>query len=213
MISHDGGIMKISIKLSLLFSQMIFFILLPIGLELTNYVNPLVVVVVWVCLSAAVLFFVCFVKHEKIRISERILHLLMFLYLIGLLILLFFRPENQTYGTVNLVPFDTIRMYLSGHFTYIIPVYNLGANIALFIPFGLYYQYIARKPQLKQLFAISTLIVSIIEGLQFFTKRGSLDIDDVILNVLGVCIGYFLYPLFQKVVFVKQNGKYRADEM
>ena len=82
----------------------------------------------------------------KNSIFKRFLHVLTFLYSIGLLILLFFRPKGSSYGTINLIPFDTISFYLSGNVSYLISFYNLGANIGLFIPFGLYYRYIKKTP-------------------------------------------------------------------
>ena len=53
---------------------------------------------------------------------------------------------------------------------------------------------------MKQLLFITVCSISTIEWLQLITKRGSLDIDDFILNVLGVCLGYLIYSFFQKVL-------------
>ncbi len=199
---HGRNINK-SIKLSFLYSQIVFIILLPVCIELTKYLHPIVFGVVWFCVFFLVLFGVCWMKKEKIRISKNILHCLTFVYSIGLLILLFFRPNGQSHRTINLIPFDTIYFYLSGNVDYLIALYNLGANIGLFIPFGLYYTYTNKTSGIKQLILIAICSISMIEGLQFITKRGSLDIDDLILNVLGVCIGYIAYPFFQKVFVIK----------
>ncbi|WP_281176533.1 VanZ family protein [Cytobacillus solani] len=43
------------------------------------------------------------------------------------------------------------------------------------------------------------LLISLIEILQFITHRGSLDIDDLILNLFGIFIGYLLYPAFKRI--------------
>ena len=187
--------MKKGIIMSFIFSQSVFIILLPLWVELTKYLHPIVIGVVWSLIFFLVLFIVCLVKNEQIRFSKHILHAFTFLYSTGLLILLFFRPKGQNYGTINLIPFNTIHFYLSGNVGYLIALYNLGANIGLFIPFGLYYRYIKKTPSMKQLLIITIFSISTIEWLQFFTKRGSLDIDDLMLNVLGVCLGYFIYPL------------------
>ena len=192
-----------NIKLSLLYSQIVFLIFLPVWIELTKYLHPIFIGVVWFLITFSVLLCVCWVKKEKIRLSKKILYVLTFLYSIGLLILLFFRPKAQSYGTINLIPFETIHFYLSGNIAYLIALYNLGANIGLFIPFGLFYRYTKKTPALKQLLIITICSISTIEWLQFITKRGSLDIDDLILNVLGVCLGYFIHPLFQKVLVIK----------
>lgn len=195
--------MKKTIKLSLFYSQAVFFILLPIWIELTNYLHPIVIGVVWFSLTFLTLFCICWVRKDKIQLSKHILHGLTILYSVGLLILLFFRPKSQSYGDINLIPFDTIYFYLSGNVDYLIALYNLGANIGLFIPFGLYYRYLKETASMKLLLIITICSISMIEGLQFITKRGSLDIDDLILNILGVCLGYLIHPFFQKVLVIK----------
>jgi len=52
----------------------------------------------------------------------------------------------------------------------------------------------------KRKFIYPLLSISGIEICQFVFRRGSLDVDDLILNMIGVYLGYFLYPLFKKVV-------------
>ena len=193
------------IKLSFLYSQIIFFMLLPLWIELTKYLHPIVIGVVWFSLSFLILFGVSWLTKEKIHLSKPIVRLLTFLYSIGLFILLFFRTKGQNYGTINLIPFDTIYFYLSGNVNFLIALYNLGANIGLFLPFGLYYKYFKEKPSMKQLLIITICSISMIEWLQFITKRGSLDIDDLILNVLGVYLGYLIQPFFQTVLVIKSS--------
>jgi glycopeptide antibiotics resistance protein len=43
-------------------------------------------------------------------------------------------------------------------------------------------------------------MITMIEVLQFLTKRGSLDVDDLILNVFGVYAGYGLSRSIKKVL-------------
>lgn len=194
--------MKKNIKLSFLYSQIVFFIFLPVWIELTNYLHPIVIGVVWFSISFTFLFVVFWINKEEIRISKNILHLLTILYSIGLMILLFFRPNGSSYGSINLVPLNTIYFYLSGNVDFLIALYNLAANIALFIPYGLYYRYISKTSSFKQLLIITLCSITTIEWLQFITKRGSLE-DDLILNVLAVAFGYLIYPLFKRVFVVK----------
>lgn len=194
-----------NIKLSFLYSQIIFIILLPVWVEITKYLHPIAIGVIWFSISILVLFGMCWVKKEKIRLSKNILHVITFLYSLGLLILLFFRPSGQSYGTINLIPFNTINFFLSGKVDYLIALYNLGANIGLFIPFGVYYRFTKKTSGMKQLLLITLCTITAIECLQFFTKRGIFDIDDLILNVIGVCLGYFVFPFFEKVLFLKES--------
>ncbi len=192
--------MKKNIKLNLVFSQILFVALLPIWMKLTQYLHPLVIGVVWFCWTTIILLIGLWVTKEKIAISRTMLDLVIFCYSIGLLILLFFRPENQYYGSINLTPFKTVMFYLEGHVDLLIAFYNLGANIGLFIPFGIYYCFKKETPRIGQLLIISFFSISLIEGMQFVTKRGSLDIDDLILNIVGVFMGYLLYPFLKRVL-------------
>lgn len=195
--------MKQTIKRSLVYSQMIFIILLPIWFKLTLYLHPIVIGVVWFLITVLLLFGFCYVKKEKLQISKRSMQIATSLYSAGLIVLLFFRPGGQNYGGFNLIPFNTIRFYLTGHVPFFIAFYNLGANIALFILYGLYYRYVSKTPQLKQLLILAICTVGLIEYLQFITKRGSLDMDDLILNVIGVYIGYLIQPFLRKVLTIK----------
>ena len=45
--------------------------------------------------------------------------------------------QGETYVGINLIPFASIRQSLH-HFYWLVPVRNIGGNIALFIPFGFF---------------------------------------------------------------------------
>lgn len=137
--------MKTNIKYSFYYSQTLFIVLLPFWIKLTNYLHPIVFAVVWLAITILVFFSVFLIKKEKMRLPKHFLHLFVFLYTIGLLTLLFFRPKNQSYNTFNLIPFDTIHFYFSGRVNIFIAFYNLVGNIGLFIPFGLYYCYLKKQ--------------------------------------------------------------------
>ena len=193
--------MKKSLLLSIIVAIGLFALLSPLLFKLVSYLHPIVLGVVLFCMVIAVFFIVIFIRKEKVQLRHSHFYILLLLYTIALFILLFFRPANQTYQSLNLVPFSTIAFYLSGKVNGLISFYNLAANIGLFIPFGLFLK--VKKCTPFQLFYIPILFVSLIELLQYFTRRGSLDIDDLILNVLGFFIGYLVYPLFNRVFKVK----------
>ena len=195
--------MNKSMILSIIFSQIVFFIFFPVWVELTKYLHSIVIVVVWFLIIFVFLFGVSWIRKEEVLISKRILNGLILFYTLGLIILLYFRPGGANNGSVNLIPLETISYYLTGSVSFLITFYNLGANIGLFIPFGLYYRYVKRVPSMMQLFLISVGVISLIEFVQFLTRRGSLDIDDLILNVLGVVLGYIIFPVFRKVFVIR----------
>ncbi|WHY78441.1 VanZ family protein [Neobacillus sp. WH10] len=189
--------------LSIGLSQLLFVVLLPVWLRLLSYLHPVVLVVVWMCLTIVVFFLVYYVRKETIHISKNIIKSVISIYSLGLLVLLFFRPANQDYSQVNFVPFKTIVGFLSGNGDFLIAFYNLTANVLLFVPYGVVTFMLYKSPSRRQLFLIPAGVIFLIETIQHLTKRGSMDIDDFILNLLGVWIGYALYPVIQKVVKVK----------
>jgi len=188
--------------LSLLISQSIFLLLLPWSLPFLAYLHPIALGVIWLCLTGIVFFMVFGLRGERLTISYPFFLSLFILYNITLLILLFFRPHDQHYETWNLIPFATISSYFLGAKNWMIATYNLLANIALFIPWG----WFIRLHWQKWTFTlwISFTCILLIEILQFLTNRGSLDIDDFILNLLGVWIGYWLQPLMTKVFLIQK---------
>ncbi len=201
MVNH----LKKSIKLSIILSQGIFLLLYPFFSSLVSYLHPIVLVVVWACLTGLVVFLVFWIRKDIISISYSLFISFFILYTVSLMVLLFFRPHDQSYTTWNLEPFLTILYYLSGEVTPLIAFYNLVANIGLFIPYGIFLMLRNEKVRFPvfRLLYIPLLFISFIEFIQFITHRGSLDIDDLILNMLGVCLGYLLFPLFKCVVHLR----------
>ena len=197
--------MKKNIVISLFISQSVFIILLPVWIELTKYLHPIVIGVVW--------FLIFFLAVIWCMPSKKGANSIFQTYPPCFNLSIFYRVADSYYFsdqkdkiTGPLILFlliPSIFIFL-GNVGYLIALYNLGANIGLFIPFGLYYRYIKKTPSMKPLLLITIFSIGTIEWLQFFTKRGSLDIDDLILNVLGVCLGYFIYPVFLKVLVMKE---------
>jgi glycopeptide antibiotics resistance protein len=193
--------MKIAILMSAVLSQLSFLVLVPVYIKLFSYLHPIVILIVWFCQTLLISFIVFGVKRIKIQIRSTLFNWILILYSFGLIMLLFFRPSDQNYHTWNLTPFSTISFYLNGDINPLVAFYNLAANIGLFIPFGIFILLHIRTAQ--ALVLIPCAGIAAIEITQFLTKRGSLDIDDIILNLLGVFIGYLLYPVFRKVITIK----------
>lgn len=108
---------------------------------------------------------------------------------------------------MNLIPFKTISEYIMAIFTgsmnLSIPVMNLLGNLLMFMPMGFFAPLFLRRIKNWNsyiLFIIGTLLN--IEFLQFITKRGSFDVDDLILNFIGAVLGYILWntKLVQRLV-------------
>lgn len=201
-------------KKPLFFSTAITFILfllfLPFIYQLTFYLHPIAIATVFLCLWFLTTFITFLVGKITITIPYSIFIGVLVLYSVTLFILLFFRPTSQYYGTYNLIPFSTIYFFLSGKVNLLISFYNLAANIVLFIPYGIYIM--IRKPTtILSYIYLPIVFISIIEILQYLTQRGNLDIDDLLLNVIGVFLGYLLYPVFRRVIKITVSSTIREQ--
>ncbi len=100
---------------------------------------------------------------------------------------------------INLTPFKTIRNYwyvltngtsvaMRNHC-----LVNLVGNVVMFIPSGFLIVRIWPKFRNFFLFLVTSLgIILLIETVQLFALLGSFDVDDVILNMVGMFLGYLL---------------------
>lgn len=113
--------------------------------------------------------------------------------------------EEQLRQNVNLVPFYTIQNYLNvvlnrtNDAVLVHCLINLLGNILLFIPAG----YLLPRLWFKQrnffrFFATCLGVMFLIEVMQLFTLLGSFDVDDLILNLLGMTLGFLGFHLFGK---------------
>ena len=104
---------------------------------------------------------------------------------------------SQT-GPANLVPFRTILIYLLGEKGLMIGGINLVGNIVLLMPVGFLIPLVFRNMTWKKTLAIAVAAGFAIEGMQVVLRVGIFDIDDVILNGLGVMVGYWLFTILAK---------------
>ena len=131
------------------------------------------------------------------------------LYCVLMLYLLFFQRvpflSEETYlltlrRNLNYIPGDTIlrfyrlMRYYPGYRR--AAIVNLFGNIGMFIPlgFGLPWVYARLRRFWKTLLASAGLIVCV-ELVQLVTLLGHCDVDDLILNLIGVSMGYLLWAL------------------
>ncbi len=99
----------------------------------------------------------------------------------------------------NLIPFRTIEHFIEIQSKYRMSSFiNLIGNVAVFVPFGVLLPLLAPY-SLRRWTALYSIGISVLELLQLLTKRGMLDIDDLILNVAGFLIGYGMLALIRKV--------------
>lgn len=70
-------------------------------------------------------------------------------------------------------------------------IVNIGGHMLLFTPFGFFLPRLNQRWQKPLAFLLmATVVMFIIEGLQFVTLSGSFDVDDAMLNVIGAWLGF-----------------------
>lgn len=125
-------------------------------------------------------------------------------YMVLLFVLLFsdkiFIRNGNKYeliNHVNLEPFVEIKRYIraikNGSASFEVIMSNLVGNFVLFMPLVFFLTEASEKFRkwyvTLPIFAIG---IAVIEYMQYYTKRGSCDIDDIILNVSGVFVAYII---------------------
>ena len=91
----------------------------------------------------------------------------------------------------NIIPFKTILGYWAFPTPYNIAV-NVVGNIVIMMPVQFLLIKIFNLKNFKKCFAIDVALVILIEILQFISNTGVFDIDDIILNLIGMSIMYAL---------------------
>ncbi|MFF2090370.1 VanZ family protein [Paenibacillus sp. NPDC058174] len=106
----------------------------------------------------------------------------------------------------NLMPLSTIKNYFIyfDHYSFTTWLINIGGNVLVFIPFGVCLP-LAFGWGFKKMMINFIVFISTLEVLQMVTRRGSLDVDDVLLNSLGAAIGYGVYKLVFGTRFIPQK--------
>ena len=109
---------------------------------------------------------------------------------------LVFDPQMALPLRINLVPL----VYLFDYETTRNIIWNIVGNTAMFIPSGIVLPIVYRKLDcFGKVVAAGAFISFCIEILQLPFRSRVSDVDDLILNTLGVAIGYGIYALVRRI--------------
>ena len=115
--------------------------------------------------------------------------------------------RNHGISGVNVIPFSTILKYIvawnNEEIAKRVILYNVLGNLVLLMPLGFFVPYYFKKFQTFISCCAVWLFCSMaIEVFQYIFHIGSLDIDDVILNVSGASMLYFILriPVVKKII-------------
>jgi glycopeptide antibiotics resistance protein len=71
-------------------------------------------------------------------------------------------------------------------------------NVIMFIPFGFLGWVFPQLNNLKRLIITFVSTIVIVEALQYFSRLGVFDVDDVILNTFGVFLGFLIRNFLER---------------
>lgn len=133
-------------------------------------------------------------NHEKFVIYKELLSLSFLIYIMCLFQVVTFQ-DDTTWSSNNFIPFKEIMRYNMGSRLFF---KNVIGNMVMFLPYGFFISYYLDNKKLSLTF-ILTLITSVaIETVQLIIGR-VFDIDDIILNVIGGTLGFYIYHIFDVI--------------
>jgi len=114
------------------------------------------------------------------RIPTFVLRLLWVIYFLVMILLLFFRvyhDNNINLNILELFNFETTNLS------------QTVLNLILFIPIGYWLKHL----KISSVLLLSLLLITSIELLQFISHRGIFDVIDILINTIGIMIGYIIF--------------------
>ena len=147
-------------------------------------------------------------REGQIRWKREAVLLLMYINLAVIIRFVFF-PRALVNGHVQPLVFDPARafpfrmnlvplVYLFDYDNAQDIIWNVVGNMAMFIPSGIVLPIVYKKLDcIWKVVAVGALISLCIEILQLPFSSRATDVDDLILNTLGVAVGYGIYAAFR----------------
>ncbi|MDV7697468.1 VanZ family protein [Chryseobacterium soli] len=128
-------------------------------------------------------------------------------YTLFLLYLMFLGMGRTQYedNLLTVAPVISTINFIKGCISWKDIIMIVAGNVVMFIPFGFLGWIFPQYKELKSLLFSFISAITIVEALQYFTRMGIFEVDDIILNTFGVFLGWmicrFLENKFPRFVF------------
>lgn len=151
-----------------------------------------------------IVFIICFVlelirliylikRKKKIILYKEMLLLAFIIYVMCLFYVVTF--QDVSWSTSNYTPFTEMFRYNFGSKLFF---KNVIGNMVMFLPYGFFIAYFLKVKNIFIMLGLTLLASLSIETTQLLIGR-VFDIDDIILNLLGGIIGYYLYRILDSI--------------
>ncbi len=160
-------------------------------IEIFNHVWPVLVLVSIIVLSLRTSYLI---KYKKDFVFyKEMLSFTFILYVLCLFYIVTF--QDVSWSSSNFIPFKEIFRYNFGTWSFF---KNVIGNMLMFMPYGFFVAYILKLKKCKSIIGLSLVVSFAIETIQSCIGR-VFDVDDIILNVLGAIIGFYIYKLIYRI--------------
>lgn len=147
------------------------------------------------CVVSVSLRLVYLVKSQtKFVLYKELFYLAFLIYIMLLFHIVTF--QDVGWSTSNFIPFKEIFRYDFGSRLFF---KNVIGNMIMFMPYGFFVSYFIKLKKSYLILFLSLIVSITIETTQLAIGR-VFDIDDILLNVLGGMIGFYIYLVFVKIV-------------
>ena len=126
-------------------------------------------------------------NHKDLVLYRELMMLLFIIYVMCLFYVVTF--QDVSWSTSNFIPFKEITRYEFGSRLFFL---NVIGNMLMFIPYGFFISYILKTKKMLTVLILGLIASITIETTQLQIGR-VFDIDDIILNIVGVIIGFYLF--------------------
>lgn len=134
-------------------------------------------------------------SKAKFNVINEMFSLIFIVYIMCLFYAVTFQDIDASWSTSNFIPFKEMFRYDFGSRLFI---KNVLGNMLMFIPFGFFSSYFLKEKKLISILIITIIVSFTIEFTQLKIGR-VFDIDDIMLNIIGGIIGYYIYRLLSKI--------------
>lgn len=157
-----------------------------------NFTWPMIIICVVVLVSLRVSYLIK--NRNSFILYKELLALSFVIYIMCLFQVVTFQ-DDTSWATNNFIPFREILRYNIGSRLFF---KNVLGNMVMFMPYGFFVSYILNNKK-GYLTIFLTVVASVsIEVVQMMIGR-VFDVDDIILNVIGGFLGYFIYYILNRI--------------
>ena len=133
-------------------------------------------------------------NKEKFSFGNEIMKLAFIIYVLCLFQIVTSQDVSGVHG-INVTLFKELTRYQIGSKLF---YRNIVGNIIMFIPFGFFTSFYLKLDKKRIIFYLTLIVSVVIEFIQLKIGR-AFDVDDIILNMIGGMLGYYLYRLMDRI--------------